>query len=116
MVKFNKIWGTTQKVFSMNNVEIHRIVIQKDTFCSRHFHKYKHNGFYLESGCLDINIWNKDSRILDVTQLKPGDYTTVEPNIEHQFLALEDSIAYEFYWTEFMGEDITRILPGGKKE
>jgi len=116
MTKFNKIWGTTSKLFGTNNVEIHRIEINKNSFCSKHFHQYKHNGFYLESGSLEINVWNRDSDILDVTRLKPGDYTTVEPNIDHQFLALEDSIAYEIYWTEFSGEDIIRQIPGGKKE
>ena len=116
MIKFDKIWGTTQKILSINNVEVHRIEIKKDTFCSRHFHRYKHNGFFLESGSLAINVWKPPANILDSTLLKPGDYTTVEPNIEHQFEALEDSIAYEFYWTEFMGEDITRLTIGGKKE
>lgn len=108
-----KIWGTTSEIFSKNNVEIHRLEIKKGAFCSQHFHKIKFNGFFCESGEVDITIWRPDSDLIDITTLQNGAYTTVEPGVYHKFTAKTDSIIYEIYWTEISKDDIYRRNFGG---
>jgi quercetin dioxygenase-like cupin family protein len=116
MIIQEKIWGKTGEIFSKNNVEIHRIEIIKGGYCSRHYHEYKYNGFFLESGKLTIHLYKKDSNIEDITTLRPGDYTIVEPQVDHMFLAIEDSIAYEIYWSHLPENDIIRKNSGGIKQ
>lgn len=110
-----KIWGTTSELFSKNNVEIHRIEIKKGGYCSKHYHEFKYNGFYCESGAVEIHIWKPDSNIIDITTLDQGAYTIVEPKVFHMFLAKEQSIVYEIYWTDMPKTDIIRETFGGVK-
>jgi quercetin dioxygenase-like cupin family protein len=109
----SKVWGTTEKLFSTNNVEIHRINIKKGGYCSRHFHRFKYNQFYVESGLLDIKVEESNSQIVNTTTLYSGFTTTVEPNKLHMFVAKENTIAYEIYWTQLPEEDIVRKSFGG---
>ncbi len=112
-MKENKIWGITNKIFSKNNVEIHRIEVIKGGYCSKHYHEYKFNGFYCEKGELQIQVWKTDSTLIDVTMLGKGDYTIVEPKTYHKFLATRPSIVYEIYWVELSAPDIVRQVVGG---
>lgn len=114
MIK-KKVWGLTEKLFENNNVEIHRIEIKVGGYCSRHFHEYKFNMFYVESGELDIEVQENDSSIVNTTTLYKGQSTTVEPQKLHIFKAKQDTIAYEIYWVQLMGEDIKRESFGGLK-
>lgn len=110
---FNKIWGKQQKVFDTPNFEVWRIEVDKGGYCSRHFHRHKFNMFYVESGKLKVSTLQNDSKLVDETVLCNGEQTIVSPGHEHMFLALENTVAYEFYWVE-LGEDIIRRMPGGK--
>jgi len=113
MIRKSKIWGETQFLFSKNNVEIHRIEIKRGGYCSKHFHNFKFNMFFVETGVLDVKVKENDSNIINSTILYGGDITTVEPRKLHMFLAKEDTIAYEIYWVELNGEDIVRESVGG---
>lgn len=108
-----KIWGKTQEIFHFNNVEIHRIEAKANSFCSKHKHNHKHNMFFVESGVLMIDIWKNDYDLLDKTTLTKGESTVVKPGEYHRFTAIEDTIAYEIYWTELLSDDITRKDCGG---
>lgn len=112
MIVNNKVWGKQMKVFDTPNFEVWRIEIKKGGFCSRHIHRHKFNMFFVENGKLKILVHKRDSNLVDETILYAGDQTIVEPSQEHMFLALEDTIAFEFYWVE-LGEDIVRRVPGG---
>jgi len=110
-----KIWGETSTIFLKNNVEIARIKVNKDAYCSTHIHEHKYNLFFVESGVLKITIFRHDAEttIEDVTVLKAGGSTYVEPGLYHAFFALEDCVAYEIYWTELDTKDISRKSVGG---
>lgn len=112
MEKAGKIWGVTQKVFSNINFEFHRIEIIKGGVCSKHYHRYKFNGFYVEKGSLIVRTWKEDSKLVDSITLTNGDWHIVEPEQFHQFEALEDTIAFELYWTMPLSEDIIRENSG----
>ena len=108
-----KIWGSTCKLFDRNNVEVHRIQVKDGGFCSKHWHKYKFNLFYVESGRLWIRQWLANGDSSDIA-LVPGESLTVRPGVLHRFEALEDTVAYEIYWAE-LDDDIYRESQGGIK-
>jgi quercetin dioxygenase-like cupin family protein len=108
-----KIWGQTQCLFFKNNVEIHRIEIKKDGFCSKHKHEHKYNAFFVEKGKIKIKIWKNNYDLVDETIISTGQITTVEPGEYHLFEALEESIVYEIYWVELLQNDIKRENIGG---
>jgi len=113
MIKQSKVWGETAKIFSLNNVEIHRIEIEPGGYCSEHCHEFKYNQFFIESGEIEVTIY-RDNGIEETTVLKPYDQTTVPPKLVHKFKANRKSIVYEIYWVAMEGEDIVRRTVGGK--
>lgn len=106
-----KKWGTTEQIYCMNNVEIHRIEIVKNGYCSKHVHEYKFNKFYVETGVLQIDVWDEGG--ISTTTIKTGQSTAVEPKLYHKFTALEKTVAYEIYWVQLFSEDIIRETIGG---
>ena len=111
---YGKIWGQTECIFSKNNVSINRIVAQKGSKCSKHYHLHKFNTFFIESGSLKISVWQKDYNLIDETILVTGQSTTIKPGLYHTFEALEDTVAYEIYHIELEDNDIIRETCGSK--
>jgi quercetin dioxygenase-like cupin family protein len=111
-----KVWGVTSLIEANSSLEFHKINIKKGGVCSKHKHKYKWNGFYVDSGKLIIRVWKNDYDLVDETVLSAGDYTKVSPGEYHQFEALADTQAYELYWAEFDHEDIERESTGYSKK
>ena len=110
-----KVWGTTELIEANSSLEFHRIEINAGGTCSKHKHKYKWNGFFVESGKLAIKVWKNNYDLVDVTVIGSGQYTRVAPGEYHQFEALEDTVAFELYWANFDHEDIERETVGFKK-
>ena len=44
--------------------------------------------------------------------LNPGDFMRVKPGVFHQFVGMEDGVAFELYWAEFDHNDIKRESVG----
>ena len=104
-----KIWGYTSKLFAKNNVEIHRIFGIKGGKSSMHRHTAKYSMFFVEKGSLLITIEKNDYQLVDKTVLVAGQTIVIKPNEYHSFQVLEnDTVAYEFYWTELDSNDIER--------
>ena len=111
-----KIWGSTSILFEKNNVAIHRIVCNKDGYCSKHKHISKYNMFFVERGSLEIDIWKNDYELVDKTVLKEQQSCVVFPGEYHMFKCIDDNtVAYEIYWVELKEDDIKRENVGGKK-
>lgn len=110
-----KVWGSTSELFNKNNVEIHRIEANKGGYCSVHKHEHKYNLFFVEKGELLVKVWKNDYNLIDDTFIQTGEMTIVKPGEFHQFEALEDTIAYEIYWTEISSDDIVRKNCGGQQ-
>lgn len=107
-MKNGKIWGHTTEIFTKNNVSIHRLHINKGSSCSKHYHKYKHNIFFIEEGKLLIKHWQNDYNLVDETILTNGESCDIPPTHYHQFIGLEDTIAYEIYYVQLDDKDICR--------
>jgi quercetin dioxygenase-like cupin family protein len=115
-MKAGKIWGQTELIHANGVLEFHRIEYKKDVACSKHRHKYKWNGFYVESGKMMVRVWQQDKQegLIDETILNAGDFTRVKPDLFHEFIGLEDGVAFELYWAEFDHNDIERESQGHK--
>lgn len=111
-MKAGKVWGDTSLLEANGVLEFHRIEVKAGGTCSKHLHKHKWNGFFVESGCLEIRVWKNNYDLVDVTVLNPGDWTKVEPGEYHQFFARENTVAFELYWAEFDHDDIQRETVG----
>lgn len=115
-MKQGKIWGTTEALETNPLVEFHRIVVRANHRCSVHRHHYKWNGFFVESGELKIVVY-RENKVNDVTILRAGEYTAVAPGLYHCFVSTKDTVAFEVYWPQPMGdEDIERLDQGGPVE
>ncbi len=113
-IKAGKIWGKTELIHANGVLEFHRIEYKKNVACSKHKHDYKWNGFFIESGKMMVRVWQQGSQqgLIDETILKAGDFTRVKPGLYHEFIGLEDGVAFELYWAEFSHDDITRESQG----
>jgi len=105
-----KIWGTTELIEHNGSLEFHRIEFKANHCCSEHYHSTKWNGFFVEEGTMMIKTWTDN--IVDVTYLHAGDYYKVPPGKWHQFIGVDDGIAFELYWSEFDSDDIVRRTQG----
>lgn len=114
-MKNGKIWGSTQEILTKNNVSIHRIFALKGGSCSKHLHNHKYNLFFVEKGKLLIRHWQNDYDLVDETILADGEMCIIPPMHYHQFIAIEDTIAYEIYYVELEDSDITRETCGSKQ-
>lgn len=107
-----KVWGNTEAIFGHNGVSIHRIEVKKGGSCSKHYHTHKYNRFFIERGILRISVWQKDYSLIDETILSSGQSTEIKPGLFHEFVALEDTVAYEIYYTKLEEDDIVRETCG----
>ena len=111
-MKAGKIWGKTELIHANGVLEFHRIEFKAGFKCSEHKHKYKWNGFFVESGKMMVKVWQNDYDLVDETILNAGDFMRVKPGVFHQFIGLEDGVAFELYWAEFDHNDIKRESVG----
>ena len=114
IMKAGKIWGQTELIHANGVLEFHRIEYKKNVACSVHKHKFKWNGFFVESGKMMVKVWQNDYDLVDETILNAGDFMRVKPGVYHQFIGLEDGVAFELYWAEFDHNDIKRKSVGQK--
>jgi mannose-6-phosphate isomerase-like protein (cupin superfamily) len=104
-----KVWGTTELLLRTPFLEVHRLTIKPNARCSLHAHQYKHNAFYVQTGRLNIEVHKTDYALVDVTELGPGDFTTVKPNEFHRFISGDEEVrGIEIYYCEPLSEDIVR--------
>ena len=115
-IKAGKVWGNTELIHANGVLEFHRIEFNKGYKCSEHEHRFKWNGFYVESGQMLVRVWQDDQGLVDETILNAGDFTQVKPGKIHQFEGLEDGVAFELYWAEFNHDDIVRRTSGTEVE
>jgi len=114
-MKQGKVWGMTEALLVTPMIEVHKIVIHSDAYCSMHKHEFKWNMFYLLYGELEIHVRKNDYDLTDMTMLQnPGDFTCVAPNEYHRFNTNHlPAAALEIYYLESISKDIIRETVGG---
>ena len=116
-IRAGKIWGNTELIHANGVLEFHRIEFKAGFKCSEHEHRYKWNGFFVESGKMLIRVWQDADQegLVDETILEAGQFAQVKPGKIHQFEGLEDGVAFELYWAPRLdGDDIVRRTIGSK--
>lgn len=109
-----KIWGSTEPLLKTPMLEVHRLSINPRSRCSLHAHQYKWNAFMVLSGRLSIEVHKNDYALIDITELRAGEFTTVKPGEYHRFVSHDDHVlAFELYYPEQLSEDIVRRDCGG---
>lgn len=103
----DKPWGRTTLIFNDTNVAIYRAEIIKGGMCSKHYHEFKYNQFFLESGFLILKIWETENHYREIF-LHSGDSVTIDPKKWHKFLAIEPCNLLEIYYTKLNLDDIIR--------
>jgi len=113
-MKSGKVWGETFELLNNPVVEFHHINVEPNTYCSKHKHEHKFNGFFVFEGLLIIEVWKNDYDLVDETWLRPGDFMAVKPGEYHRFKsAAAGAQAVELYWPELLSSDIVRESVGG---
>jgi mannose-6-phosphate isomerase-like protein (cupin superfamily) len=114
LAKFGKVWGHTTPIESNEFMSFHRIEMKAGSYCSKHGHSHRWNGFFVESGVLEIEVWKNDYALVDVTRLGPREYTKVGPTEIHRMKCVEDCVCFETYWPASLSDDdIFRENVGG---
>ena len=102
-----KVWGHEEEIVNNEHYCGKKLVLKKDHFCSEHFHKIKHETFYIASGEVMMQLKG------ELITMKPGDKCVVPPLTKHRFRGLEDSEIIEFS-THHEDSDSYRLQPSGK--
>ncbi len=120
-----KPWGSSERLIHDYTVQLERIQIVKGGYSSKHWHKRKRNLFWVTSGKLAIYtfVFNKDGphvephKVARSWLLTPANAPLcIEPDIIHQFVALERTLCYEMYVAgggHVEPEDIVRLSANG---
>lgn len=113
----SKLWGESTSILCCLNFEIHRIAVKRNGYSSMHIHKYKYNAIYVESGLLYVFVPNLYTRKYE---LSAGQSVIIPPECRHRFIAMDETIAFEYYWVgidrsvlEYPIDDIVREDVGG---
>lgn len=126
MKHVEKGWGYEDWIHNDEKYCGKLLKFNKGKCCSVHFHKLKHETFYLQSGLLEVRTlplellagsifdyvhpeWN--GLLYKTTILHPGEALTIPQLLVHQMLALEESEMFEFS-TEHFDSDSYRLLKG----
>lgn len=128
-----KAWGTVRHVVVNSKLAISHLNIRAGTRCSKHYHNYRFNAFYvLEGGPLVVEEWaslseyyRKDN-ISIVGQpakshiLLAGHSIVIPIRTVHRFRALDECEVIEVYYPISMGavklDDIHRFDEGGEDD
>ncbi len=114
-MRTGKVWGITEALWDQG-IEVHRLEIIPDYHCSWHIHQHKANAFFVFEGKLYIER-KKSYGLIDVTELRPGDFTVVPAPEEHRFVTRgEGCRALEIYYPMPLSNDIIRKDNGGPNE
>ena len=81
--------------------------------CSWHYHKLKHETFYIQEGTLKVTFgFTDDLQDTSFKVLHPGDVFEVPPGLRHKMIAVEgDCVMFEFSTTHFE-DDSYRVIKG----
>ena len=86
------------------------LVVKAGKRCSLHYHRRKHETFYVQSGRIDMRLRHPDGRE-ESFEMAPGAILELAPGTAHQFRGIEDSEIFEFS-TQHFEDDSIRLEKG----
>jgi len=113
--RHEKGWGYEDWIANNEKYCGKLLFFKKGKRCSIHFHKIKHETFYLQSGKFKILLADSPEEYekgnVEEIILNPKESLCIWPGRVHQMIALEDSDLFEFS-TQHFEEDSYRIMKG----
>lgn len=107
-----KVWGTSELLISLPQIQVHRIKFEAGGVCSKHYHQTRYNAFYVLEGLLSVYRGTARRSV----QLFAGHHEVVPPGVLHWFEAETDGTALEIYFPDGVSEhDIVRLSEGFKR-
>jgi len=108
MEKVSKVWGH-EEIICNHDYCGKKLVLEKNGFCSMHYHKNKDETFYIIKGKIRLETYLSDKKDGFKEQiLEVGEYVRILPFVPHRFVGLEDSEIIEFS-THHEDEDSYRL-------
>jgi mannose-6-phosphate isomerase-like protein (cupin superfamily) len=86
------------------------LVVKPGRRCSLHFHRLKHETFYVQSGRVRMRLRHGDGRE-ESFEMRKGDILEIAPGTAHQFTGIEECELFEFS-TQHFEDDSYRIEKG----
>lgn len=126
MKRVDKGWGHELWVHNDEKYCGKRMHFDRGKRCSVHYHRLKHETFYLESGRMRVRTCalehlsrtlyvvgdaRSNSLLFEERVMLPGDSIELPPLTVHQMLAEEDSVLFEFS-TQHFDDDSYRLESG----
>lgn len=111
-VKHPKGWGYELWIVNNKNYCGKILHFNKDKKCSWHYHKLKHETFYVQQGTIELlHGWNDDINKAEKIILEQGMSFEIPTGMKHQMRGLTDADMYEFSTTHFES-DSYRVIKG----
>lgn len=112
---YPKGWGSEDWIVNNDMYCGKLLKLQKGKSCSMHFHKNKHETFYITKGSMYITLI--DTRTADkyTLTLETGYVLSLPPLTPHKFTTLEDTEFFEFS-TKHEESDSYRVEPGDSQK
>lgn len=115
-----KVWGTTELLISLPQIQVHRIKFEAGAVCSKHYHQTRYNAFYVLEGVLSVHREHENVRqyrgVKEPIIMFPGCYEVVPPGVLHWFEGETEGTALEIYFPDGVSEhDIVRLSEGFKR-
>ena len=108
MKTVEKVWGRELWITNSSLYCGKILLLDKDAWCSLHYHKKKDETFYILSGKVGFECEDKADIIL-----VPGDTIHIPPNTKHRFSGIEESQIIEFS-THHSDKDSYRLEKSGR--
>jgi quercetin dioxygenase-like cupin family protein len=85
-----KDWGSEEWIVNTPEYCGKRMTLNKGWQCSMHYHRIKHETFYVLTGKIKLELGEY------IRILLPGDSIEIPVGMPHRFGGLEDSVFFEF--------------------
>lgn len=111
-VKHPKGWGYELWIVNNKNYCGKILHFKKNKKCSWHYHKLKHETFYVQKGKIELLYgWQDDILQSQSIILTPGQTFEVPIGLRHQMKGIVESEMFEFSTTHFE-HDSYRVIKG----
>lgn len=107
--KTKKVWGNEVEIVNTKDYCGKLLNLKQGFCCSIHHHEKKDETFYVNTGCIILEIEN------DKILMGPGESYRIKPGIKHRFSGIVDSQIIEFS-THHEDKDSIRETKSGKLE
>lgn len=112
-----KCWGLTRCIFANEHHSLHELMVVAGFQCSKHRHRERANSFYVDSGRIQVALFNSSGLHFKTHSLGPGQTLEVPSGLTHRFKVIESGRVFETYWPDRGGvvrlDDIERFDTGG---